>query len=156
MKKASIFISILVLFAGLIVSGCSSTMTSADKAGVDSHAGHSDAAHSDAAHPEMAQPAHPEMKLVPGQEVYACNCGAACDCNTLSNNPGKCTCGVDLAKVKVKSVGDGTAVLLFGGEERTFKTKGKYACACGEKCPCHTISQKPGKCTCGVEMIKVN
>ena len=151
MKKARILFSVLVLFAGLIASGCSSTATTAGKAGVEAQP-----AHSDAAHPAMAQPAHPEMKLVPGQEVYACNCGAACPCNTLSNNPGKCTCGKDMAKVKVKSVGDGTAVLLFGGEERTFKTKGKYACACGEKCPCNTISQNPGKCTCGVEMIKVN
>jgi hypothetical protein len=36
-----------------------------------------------------------------------------------------------------------------------FKTVAKYACACGPKCDCDTISQKPGKCPCGTEMKKV-
>jgi hypothetical protein len=30
---------------------------------------------------------------------YACNCGPACDCNFISQNPGKCVCGNDLKKV---------------------------------------------------------
>ncbi len=32
---------------------------------------------------------------------------------------------------------------------------GKYACACGEACKCGTISQKPGKCACGVDLNEV-
>ena len=105
---------------------------------------------------EKAVELRPSMNLKAGEEVYACNCGAACTCDTLSRNAGKCTCGVDMVKATVKSVGDGTAVLLVSGQERTFKTVGKYACACGLKCPCNTISQNPGKCTCGVEMKKVS
>ena len=31
---------------------------------------------------------------------YACDCGSSCDCNTVSQNPGKCVCGKDLKKVE--------------------------------------------------------
>jgi len=31
----------------------------------------------------------------------------------------------------------------------------KYTCACGEGCNCDTISQKPGNCSCGKDMKKV-
>jgi hypothetical protein len=98
------------------------------------------------------------LELTAGQEVYACNCGEACPCDTLSNNPGKCTCGKDLVKAKVVSVGDGKAGLIAEGWEkpREFAVAGKYVCACGPQCPCDTISQNPGKCTCGVEMKAVN
>ena len=30
---------------------------------------------------------------------YACDCGPSCDCNTISQNPGKCVCGKDMKKV---------------------------------------------------------
>ncbi|HUM06226.1 MAG TPA: hypothetical protein VLT90_12250 [Terriglobales bacterium] len=30
---------------------------------------------------------------------YACDCGSACDCKTISQKPGKCGCGHDLKKV---------------------------------------------------------
>ncbi len=30
---------------------------------------------------------------------YACDCGSSCDCNTISQNPGKCVCGKELKKV---------------------------------------------------------
>ena len=134
MKKEFIYVSALVLLVGLIAVGCSNTMSATNKKAVE---------------------LRPEMKLAVGQEVYACNCGAKCPCDTLSVNPGKCTCGKEMVKATVQSVGQGTAVLLVSGEERTFKTVGKYACACGLECPCNTISQNPGKCTCGVEMNKV-
>jgi hypothetical protein len=29
-----------------------------------------------------------------------------------------------------------------------------YACACGEGCDCDTISRKPGKCSCGTDLVK--
>ena len=32
----------------------------------------------------------------------------------------------------------------------------KYACACGPTCPCETISQNPGQCTCKKDMKAVN
>lgn len=30
---------------------------------------------------------------------YACACGSGCGCDTISQNPGKCACGKDLAPV---------------------------------------------------------
>lgn len=99
-----------------------------------------------------------KMDLKAGDEVYACNCGEKCACNTLSKNPGKCTCGKEMVKAKVTKVEEGKAYLMADGweKERVFKTTGKYTCDCGKDCKCGTISQNPGKCTCGSEMKKVN
>jgi hypothetical protein len=98
-----------------------------------------------------------KMDLKVGDEIYACNCGEKCPCNTMSRNPGKCTCGTDMVKAKVMKVENGKAHLKAPEweKERIFKTVGKYACDCGPKCKCDTISQNPGKCTCGAEMKKV-
>jgi hypothetical protein len=98
----------------------------------------------------------PFMALKVGDEVYVCNCGEKCPCHTMSKNPGQCSCGVDLVKAKVTRVDEGSAMVMINGKERSFKTVGKYACACGPACPCNTISQNPGKCTCGMEMKAVN
>jgi len=98
-----------------------------------------------------------KMDLNVGDEIYACSCGEGCDCGTLSREPGKCGCGNPLVKAKVVKVEGDMAYLLAEGWEkpRAFKTVGKYACACGKECKCHTISQKPGKCGCGMEMQEV-
>ncbi|MEJ2689536.1 MAG: hypothetical protein P8130_06215 [Deltaproteobacteria bacterium] len=98
---------------------------------------------------------HGTIKLAPGDEVYACSCGNACPCRTMSRNPGKCPCGNDLIKSKVVKVEGGMAVLNVNGQEESFPTTGKYACACGGGCNCDTISQSPGKCTCGTPMAPV-
>ena len=90
-----------------------------------------------------------------GDAVYACACGEACECKTLSRNPGKCTCGKDLGKAVITSVKGGVAMVKLEGKELPFPTKAKYACDCGEACKCGTIGQNPGKCTCGKEMKKV-
>jgi hypothetical protein len=95
-----------------------------------------------------------KIVLKVGDEVYACNCGPDCPCQMMSRHEGKCTCGMPMVKAKVKSVDEGTAILIIGGKEQTFQTVGKYACACAG-CTCDSISQTPGKCTCGVEMVKV-
>jgi hypothetical protein len=97
------------------------------------------------------------MDLKVGDEVYACNCGEKCSCNTLSKMPGNCTCGNPMVKAKVIKVEKGKVHLMAEGweKERIFKTKGKYACDCGTDCKCNTISQKPGKCPCGDELKKV-
>jgi len=29
-----------------------------------------------------------------------------------------------------------------------------YVCGCGPSCPCFTLSKKPGKCTCGSDLVK--
>jgi hypothetical protein len=108
-----------------------------------------------AASVSFAEPVGGKISLKAGDEVYVCGCGETCPCQTMSRNPGKCTCGKDLVKVKVNKVEKGKAYVTIDGKERAFKTKGKYMCACGAGCKCDTISQSPGKCTCGKDMIKV-
>jgi len=95
-----------------------------------------------------------QIVLKAGDEVYACNCGESCPCQMMARREGKCACGQVLAKAKVKSVGEETAILVIGDKERTFKTIGKFACAC-PGCNCDSISQTEAKCTCGVDMVKV-
>jgi hypothetical protein len=96
------------------------------------------------------------MDLKMGDEVYACNCGSECMCNTIAKKPGDCTCGKAMVKAKVVRIQDGTAYLKADGwkEERPFKINGQYVCACGPSCRCDAISQNPGKCPCGMEMKK--
>ena len=98
-----------------------------------------------------------KMTLKVGDEVYACNCGDACPCQTMSNKAGQCSCGQDLVKAKVVKVEGDMASLKAEGWDgpREFNTVGKYACACGPGCDCNTISQTEGKCTCGVDLKKV-
>jgi hypothetical protein len=98
-----------------------------------------------------------KMELKVGDEVYVCNCGENCPCNTMSRNPGNCTCGNEMVKAKVLKVEPGKAEVKAESwdKARVFKTIGKYTCNCGPNCKCDTISQNPGKCTCGADMIKV-
>lgn len=98
-----------------------------------------------------------KLELKAGDEIYACNCGEKCPCQTMSNNAGKCTCGKEMVKAKVSKVEGGSAMLSATGWEnaRPFAMTGKYMCACGPDCKCDTISQEAGKCTCGKEMKKV-
>jgi hypothetical protein len=90
-----------------------------------------------------------------GETVYVCACGEACECDTMSRNPGNCTCGKELGKGVITKVEGDKAMIKLEDKERAFKTKAKYACDCGDACKCGTISQNPGKCTCGKEMKKV-
>lgn len=89
-----------------------------------------------------------------GDTVYACNCGEACPCQTLSMKPGECSCGKALAQGTVAEVGDGTVVVKTADWTRTFKSDGKFACNCGAACDCNTVSQTPGKCSCGKDMAE--
>ena len=34
-----------------------------------------------------------------GTGIYFCNCGGSCSCNTVSDSPGPCKCGMKLKKV---------------------------------------------------------
>lgn len=34
-----------------------------------------------------------------GTGIYFCNCGGSCSCNTVSDQPGECKCGMKLKKV---------------------------------------------------------
>jgi len=90
-----------------------------------------------------------------GDAVYVCACGESCDCMTMSRKAGQCSCGNEMAKTEVDKVEDGKIYVKVKGKVQTFPAKAKYACACGDGCKCGTVSQKPGKCSCGTEMKKV-
>lgn len=90
-----------------------------------------------------------------GDKVYVCACGAGCDCMTMARNKGNCSCDKPMANTVVDKVEGGKIFVKVKGKELTFPVKAKYACACGEGCNCGTVSQKPGKCSCGKEMKKV-
>jgi hypothetical protein len=87
---------------------------------------------------------HSKMELKVGDQLYVCNCGEKCPCDSMART--------------VTKVGEGTAVIKIAAAERTFKTVGKFACACGSTCDCGSISQNPGNCVCGKPMaeVKVN
>ncbi len=88
-----------------------------------------------------------------GDEIYVCNMGETCPCDTIAKKPGNCKCGKELIKTRVTKVEDDT--LFVESREKGFKGTGKYACACREACNCGTIAQKPGKCICDREMKEV-
>src|SRR5512139_1695047 len=95
-----------------------------------------------------------KLDLKVGDELSVCNCGEKCACTTMSRSPGQCTCGKDMVKAKVTKIEKGKASMKAEGweKERPFKMAGKVACACPPDCKCDTISQNPGKCTCGKDM----
>lgn len=90
-----------------------------------------------------------------GDSVYVCSCGEKCTCLTTGKKAGKCSCGKEMTKVTVTRVDGGKAYYQEEGKERSVATTGKYVCACGPKCDCDYISQKPGKCGCGKELQEV-
>jgi len=48
------------------------------------------------------------------------------------------------------------ATLALAGETKMTAKVGDelYVCACGEGCPCDTMSRNPGQCGCGKDLIK--
>jgi len=105
----------------------------------------------------LAEVVNGKIDLKAGDELYACNCGEQCPCMTMSRNPGNCSCGNEMVKAEVVKIEEDTAMLKADSweTERPFKMTGKYVCACGPECKCDTISQNPGKCTCGVDLKKI-
>ena len=96
-----------------------------------------------------------KLAVKAGDAIYVCNCGEKCPCETMGKKAGKCFCGKEMSKVTATKVEEGQVTFLLDGKERTMKTTGKFACACGPKCDCDFISQKAGKCSCGKEMKEV-
>ena len=99
-----------------------------------------------------------KMDLKVGDEVYVCNCGSSCPCQTMAMKEGVCACGKDkVIKGKVTTVEKGVVYVQAKGWDKpqAFHTQGKYMCACGPSCDCGTISQTAGKCVCGKEMKAV-
>ena len=99
------------------------------------------------------QAASAPLAVKAGDAIYVCAC-ATCGCNVVALQPGKCGCGHDLIKATVTDVKDQVASCEFEGKAKTAKLVGKYACACGSGC-CQMISDKPGKCSCGMKLVKV-
>jgi hypothetical protein len=105
----------------------------------------------------LANPgASAKIEVKPGETYYVCAC-QGCDCKTISSKEGKCSCGKVLVKATVARVDGDTAYFKADGweGERAYSTVGKYACPCGAACGCKTVSQKPGTCHCGKELVKV-
>ena len=92
------------------------------------------------------------LSVKAGEALYVCTC-ENCDCNVVALKPGKCGCGHELVKVTVTEVKGQMACYEVDGKTKTAKLNGKYKCACGSSC-CQMISDKPGKCACGMEMVK--
>ena len=90
-----------------------------------------------------------------GDAIYVCSCGEGCDCGSLSLKEGKCGCGKDLVKTTVTKVEKGKVFYKLDGKELSAPAKGKFACGCGDGCNCGSVSQKPGKCGCDKDMVKV-
>jgi len=90
-----------------------------------------------------------------GDVIYVCSCGGGCDCGSLAKKEGKCGCGKDLVKTTVTKVDKTKIYYMLDGKELSAPLKGKYTCGCGDGCNCGSVSQKPGKCGCGKEMVKV-
>jgi len=94
-----------------------------------------------------------KMTAKVGDVLYVCGCGEGCPCDTMSRNPGQCTCGRDLVKTKVTKVEAGK--IYVEARKKPFVSVAKYVCDCGPECKCGTISQNPGNCTCGKKMKMV-
>lgn len=90
-----------------------------------------------------------------GDVIYVCGCGEGCDCGSLGKKAGTCSCGKELVKTTVTKIEKGRVYYKLNGKELSAPQTGKYACGCGDGCDCGSISQKPGKCSCGKEMVKV-
>jgi len=50
----------------------------------------------------------------------------------------------------------GLAAVVHAAKEKFEAKAGDtiYVCACGEACKCGTISNQPGECSCGKELVK--
>lgn len=90
-----------------------------------------------------------------GDTIYVCGCGDGCDCGSLGKKEGTCSCGQKLIKTTATKIEKGRIYYKLDGKELSAPTQGKYACGCGDGCDCGSISQKPGKCGCDKDMVKV-
>ena len=110
--------------------------------------------------------------------LYTCDCGPQCKCNSVSTKPGKCSCGQPMKWGHVLKTEGNEAILCtckegckcsgFDPKDPTkcscgnpvkranLKGTGIYFCNCAGSCTCNTVSDKPGKCKCGMELKKVD
>ena len=75
------------------------------------------------------------LLMVKDNAAYCCACGADCKCEMKRSDASTCSCGKPVEKVDLK---------------------GMYVCGCAPDCKmCEKISDKPGKCSCGMERTQV-
>jgi len=108
--------------------------------------------------------------------LYVCGCGADCQCNSVSTEPGDCKCGKPMKWHHVVKV-EGDEALLCSCDKgcrctidpedsskcacgkpvkrMNLKGQGVYFCNCGGSCTCNTVSGEPGACRCGMKLKKV-
>lgn len=108
--------------------------------------------------------------------LYTCSCGQNCDCKTVSTKPGKCDCGRPLKWGHVLKIRKNEAILCQCGEgcrcygvdpqyparctcgvltkQVSLVGTGIYFCNCGGSCFCNYVSDSPGVCKCGNNLIK--
>lgn len=101
----------------------------------------------------LAQAATAKLSVKAGDTAYVCQCESKCGCEVASLKAGKCGCGHDLVQVSVTRVKGKKAYYQSAGKEQAFKVTGKYVCACEGDC-CMLVSNKPGKCHCGKDLVK--
>ncbi len=108
------------------------------------------------------------------QLYYICDCGAECNCNSISQQPGNCACGKPMKQSHLLAIEQSNALFCTcgagcncklnpedhskcgcGNPVKKISLKGKYICTCGEGCSCNTISEKPGTCRCGKPLKQV-
>jgi len=108
-----------------------------------------------------------------GSAIYWCDCGADCKCNSVATQPGKCSCGKEMAGGHVVFMEGNTALVCPCGAgcscalDKADRTKcgcgkpikrlnlegtGVHFCNCGGSCGCNTLSDKPGACKCGMPL----
>lgn len=103
----------------------------------------------------LAQAATKQLSVKAGDTAYVCECGSKCGCDVASIKAGKCGCGHDLVQVNVTRVKGKKAYYQADGKEQAFKLTGKYVCGCESDC-CMMVSNKPGKCHCGKDLVKAS
>ncbi len=118
-----------------------------------------------------------ENKQVRHDQLYLCDCGEGCTCNTVVTAPGQCACGKELKGYHVVKIEGDEALLCTCGEtcvcaidpkdeskcgcgqpvkRVSLKGTGVYFCNCGGACACNTLAGKPGTCVCGMPLKKAN
>jgi len=118
----------------------------------------------------MGQPA---KEVVRNDVLYSCDCGAACQCNSVSTTAGNCTCGKAMKWGHILKV-EGDEALLCTCDEGckcqlneadankcacgkevkrvSLKDTGIFFCNCGGSCRCNTVSDEAGPCKCGMAL----
>jgi len=75
------------------------------------------------------------LLMVKDDIAYCCACSAGCKCEMTRDDASTCTCGKPIEKEGLK---------------------GMYLCGCAASCKiCDRISDKPGKCSCGMASDQV-